>query len=88
MRRDTPALRSLDLDAVHALGDDAKQVLVVRRGDGDEQALVAFNFSDQAQTLDIPFGDVQWQSLMETGATLQGGSITLPPNSFAVWAGR
>jgi maltooligosyltrehalose trehalohydrolase len=88
LRRDTPALRSLDLDAVKALADDEKQVLLVRRGTGAQQALVAFNFSEQAQMLDIPFGDVQWQSLLDTGATLSGGSLTLPPNSFAVWAGK
>ena len=88
LRRDTPALRSLDLSAVKAVADDAKGVLLVRRGAGAEQALVAFNFSDAAQSISFPFGDAAWHTLLDTGASLQGGMLTLPPSSFAVWSGK
>ncbi len=79
LRRDTPALRTLDLDAVEPIADDAKGVLLVRRGD----VLLAFNFSDAAQKVDAPEGS--WTSLLDTGASLSGGTLTLPPSSFAVW---
>lgn len=83
LRRAHPALRSLDLSSLHAIADDAKQVLVVRRWHGDAQALVAFNFSEKAQTVDAPQGG--WKVLLDTGAKIDGGRMTLPPHSFAVW---
>jgi maltooligosyltrehalose trehalohydrolase len=79
-RRDVPALRSLDLGAVETHADDKKSVLLIKRGN----ALVAFNFSDAAQALANPFV-AAWRSLIDTGATTDGGQLTLPPNSFGLW---
>jgi maltooligosyltrehalose trehalohydrolase len=79
LRRDTPGLRSLNLDAVHPVAHDDQGVLVVRRGD----VLLAFNFSDEVQKVDAPDGS--WTALLDTGASLSGGALTLPPASFAVW---
>ena len=78
LRRGTPALRRLDLDAVEMHPDNEKQVLVVRR----EDTLTAFNFSDRAQTIDVPAGN--WRALMETGVEIEGGQLTLPPHGFVV----
>ena len=83
MRRDTPALRRLDLGSLEARADDEKQVLLVRRWTDADQALVAFNFSDRTQTVDAPAGE--WRALMDTGAKIEGSRLTLPPHSFAVW---
>jgi maltooligosyltrehalose trehalohydrolase len=83
LRRDTPALRRLDLASLETHADDAKRVLLVRRGTESEQALVAFNFSDAAQNVDAPEG--QWRPLLETGAKLEGTRLTLPPHAVAVW---
>jgi maltooligosyltrehalose trehalohydrolase len=86
LRRDTPALRRLDLASLETQADDAKQVLLVRRrGEGDD-VLVAFNFGGQAQTVEVPGGP--WQSLLETGAKLEGSRLTLPPHGVAVWGVR
>jgi maltooligosyltrehalose trehalohydrolase len=81
LRRDTPALRNLDLRAVETHADDERNVLLVRRGD----VLLAFNFSDKAQTLDNPFGSTSWKPLFDAGGS-DGGRITLPPVSFALWS--
>ncbi|HYI07745.1 MAG TPA: malto-oligosyltrehalose trehalohydrolase [Thermoanaerobaculia bacterium] len=81
LRRDTPALRNLDLRAAETHADDERNVLLVRRGD----VLLAFNFSDKAQTVENPFGNVSWQPLLDTGAS-DGSRITLPPVSFALWS--
>jgi maltooligosyltrehalose trehalohydrolase len=43
LRRETPSLRTLDLDVVETEANDATGVLVVRRGG----ATIVFNFSDQ-----------------------------------------
>ncbi|HEX7808292.1 MAG TPA: malto-oligosyltrehalose trehalohydrolase [Thermoanaerobaculia bacterium] len=83
MRREHPALRSLDLDSLEAIADDAKNVLLVRRWSGSQQALVAFNFSDESQSVDAPSG--AWRELLETNAKIDGGRVTLPPHSFGVW---
>ena len=52
LRRETPALRSLDLDDVEARADDERRVLLVRRGD----VFIGFNFSEREQTIEIPGG--------------------------------
>jgi maltooligosyltrehalose trehalohydrolase len=52
LRRETPALRSLDLDNVEVHADDDRRVLLVRRGD----VFIAFNFSEREQTIALPGG--------------------------------
>ncbi|HEX6087040.1 MAG TPA: malto-oligosyltrehalose trehalohydrolase [Thermoanaerobaculia bacterium] len=94
LRRDTPALRRLDLAAVETHADDERQVLLVRRRAESSEALVAFNFSDQPQTVDVVTGFSPSQgraearphiALLETGAKLEGTRLTLPPHGVAVW---
>ena len=86
LRRDTPALRTLDLDAVETHADDERRVLVVRRGSGSSEVLLAFNFSDRAQTVDVPLAKRPWKPMIETGATANGGQVTVPPSGFALWS--
>jgi maltooligosyltrehalose trehalohydrolase len=84
LRRDTPALRRLDLSAVDTHADDERRVLLVRRRAGDDQVLIAFNFNQNAQSLDLPF-EGAWKAMMETNVTIEDGRVTLPPNSFGVF---
>ena len=79
-RRDIPSLRTLDLSAVETHADDERAVLLIRRGD----SLVAFNFSDKAQIIDMPFRG-NWTAQIDTGASISGNDVTLPPHSFALW---
>jgi len=81
LRRDVPALRRLDLDAVETHADDERRLLLVRRDD----TLVAFNFGEKAQCIDLPFAPAAWNALIDTGAKLEGNRLTLPPTSFAVF---
>jgi maltooligosyltrehalose trehalohydrolase len=48
LRRETPSLRTLDLDAVQVVADDEQRTLLVRRG----EVRMAFNFSDRAVVLE------------------------------------
>lgn len=82
LRRETRALRTLDLDAVVTHADDARRVLLLKRSD----VLLAFNFSDEEQRINIPFGGGPWKALLRTDASLKGSSVTLPPAAFGVWA--
>ena len=76
LRRETPSLRSLDLSKVETFPDDERRVLVVRRG----ETLLAFNFSDAEQSIDLPPGE--WESRM--GGRVDRGRLILPPGGFVV----
>jgi maltooligosyltrehalose trehalohydrolase len=80
LRRETLALRSLDLDALEVDADDERRVIVVRRGD----VLIVFNFSDEKQTVEVPSST--WRTLIETGAKVEGRRVTVPGSDFGVWS--
>jgi maltooligosyltrehalose trehalohydrolase len=84
LRRETPALRRLDLSSLETQADDEKQVLLVRRWTDTDEVLVAFNFSDRART--VPALPGRWRSVMDTGAKIEGERMTLPPHAFAIWS--
>jgi maltooligosyltrehalose trehalohydrolase len=86
LRRDTPALKRLDLDAVETHADDERRVLLVRRWTESDQVLLAFHFGDKAQTVEVPFAPAAWRPLIDTGAKIEGSRVTLPPHAFAVWS--
>jgi maltooligosyltrehalose trehalohydrolase len=79
LRRETPALRSLDLDAVEVIADDAKRTLLIRRGN----TLVALNFSAGERSVALPWRG-RWKALIDTGAAVSGAALTLPPFAFGV----
>jgi maltooligosyltrehalose trehalohydrolase len=80
LRRETPALRSLDLTAVETHADEERRVLLIRRGD----VLIGFNFGDQPQSIDVPW-PASWAAMIETGATIDGATLTVPAHGFALW---
>lgn len=81
LRRDTPALRTLDLAAVETHADDEHRLLLVRRGN----VLVAFHFGEEPRRMSLPFGDATWRPLLATGANIENAEITLPAFSFGIW---
>jgi len=52
LRRETPALRSLDMSAVETIADDEQRTLIVRRGDVE----IVFNFSGEPRLGLPPWG--------------------------------
>lgn len=78
IRRETPALRTLDLSALDVQSDDEKRIITVRRGD----VLIAFNFSENEQTV-----EGSGTPIIETGARANGNRLTIPSNAFAVLSG-
>jgi maltooligosyltrehalose trehalohydrolase len=79
LRRDTPALRDLDLGAVDTEVDEERRVLLVRRGN----VLIALNFSDQNQSVPV---EGTWTPLLD--ATIHDGRVEIPALSFAVLGER
>lgn len=84
-RRERPALRSLDLESVETHGDDNDGVLLVHRRSGNDRALIAFNFSESAKTIEIPFAAAQWKVVIDTGASVRGERLELQPFSFGLF---
>ncbi len=78
LRREVPALRSHDMDALETEADD--ETLLVRRG---EAVLLGFNFGDETRELRIPSGT--WKPLIETNADISGDCLRLPAVAFAVF---
>jgi maltooligosyltrehalose trehalohydrolase len=84
LRRDTPALRSLDLDEVETHADDDRRVLLVRRSN----VLIGYNFSEERQVVEIPFAAASWKPLLETAISVEGNRLTMPAVSFGVFGSR
>lgn len=80
VRRETPALRSLDLDAVETHADDERRTLLVKRGD----TLLALNFSDREQEIELA-DDGEWRIVIESGATLARNRALMSSESFALF---
>jgi len=87
LRRKSPSLRILDLDALSTDADDERQVLLIRRFTDVDQVLIAFNFSDEEQTVDIPFDRAHWRPMLETGARVEEGRVSIPASGFGVFGG-
>jgi hypothetical protein len=60
----------------------------MRRSAANEQVLVALNFSESEQQLELPFARAGWTAELEMGAKLEENLLTLPPHGFAVWRAR
>jgi glycosidase len=71
------------------LSDDARGLLAFERGFGDERAVVAFNKSDEAQTLELAAPNGTWRVAFPAGGVREvaAGSLVaeLPPRSAVVW---
>lgn len=52
MRREIPALRTLDLASIETEADDEHRVLLVRRWTDSDEVRIAFNFSDEERVVD------------------------------------
>jgi maltooligosyltrehalose trehalohydrolase len=72
LRRDTPALRTLDLDAVEVDADNNRRTLLVRRG----EVVVAFNFSEEPRSVE---GFGQTATLTPFGFAVLGGGRAAHP---------
>jgi len=77
LRREIPALRSLNLDAVETHADDERRTLVVQRKD----TLLVFNFSDREQEIAV---SGSWTMVIDSGATLRLDHISLQAETFAL----
>jgi maltooligosyltrehalose trehalohydrolase len=88
LRKQTPALRSLDLSSVTAEAYDEQGVLLVERAASDSRVLLAFNFSERTGSVPVNRPSASWRPLLEHGARLDPSGLTIPPHSFALWCAQ
>ncbi|HUP49389.1 MAG TPA: malto-oligosyltrehalose trehalohydrolase [Thermoanaerobaculia bacterium] len=85
LRRETPALRRLDLEAIETQADDSRRILLVRRWAGDDQVLIAYNFAAGEQAVEVPFAPAAWKPMIESGAKMEAQRLTIPGWSFGLF---
>jgi len=74
LRRERPALRTLDLAHIETHADDTQGMLFVRRWTESDEVLLAFNFANEPRTVDLPLG-----------APVSSRPVTLAAYGFGVW---
>ena len=103
LRRDHPALRKLSKDDLEVVTDPTAGLLFLRRWDGVQEVMAAFNVSEDAVAVPIGFPDGLWVKLLDSADQAWGGpggtipddepasgelTVTLHPTSFALFARR
>jgi maltooligosyltrehalose trehalohydrolase len=68
LRREQPALRTLDMTATEAEGDEADHTLLLRRQSTGQTVVALFNFSAEAVERPWPVGPGTWQVLLDSAA--------------------
>jgi maltooligosyltrehalose trehalohydrolase len=84
LRREIPALRSVDLSQVETHADDEHGVLFVQRAADEGNALLVFNFASEVRVVRLPFPGT-WTPLLDSGARIEGGNVVMPAWSFGVF---
>jgi maltooligosyltrehalose trehalohydrolase len=100
LRKDRPSLATLSKADVAAWPDEVAGVLSVLRWSEVEDALILFHFGDGTAEVDVPFTGARWRRILDSADERWGGpgaaspehvdvdsngSITLQPNSFALY---
>jgi maltooligosyltrehalose trehalohydrolase len=95
LRRERPALASLDRRRMRVMHHDAEQLLVVLRWSSADRVLVVMNFGRSPVTTNLPIPEGAWAKLLDSSAAgdarsdLRGPGetwLTLEARSFALWA--
>ncbi|MFV0462263.1 MAG: malto-oligosyltrehalose synthase [Nostocoides sp.] len=85
IRRELPALTDPDLREVDVHADDEARTMLIRRGSGAHEVVVAANFSAEPATVDL--GELARYRLAwhtPSGASLTGSTLRLPRHGGAV----
>ncbi|HEX9006249.1 MAG TPA: malto-oligosyltrehalose trehalohydrolase, partial [Bacteroidota bacterium] len=79
LRREVPALRALEKEAMTVVFSEADRTMTVRRRHPDGDVVLLFNLADEGRTMQpLPPHD-RWQRLLESAATRwEGPGTTLP----------
>jgi maltooligosyltrehalose trehalohydrolase len=77
LRRDLPALRQPDFSTLHVeLAGLDDSVIVVRRHNGNDAALILLNYARRTEEIHLPEGD--WFAVLDSAGPRWGGSFSEP----------
>jgi maltooligosyltrehalose trehalohydrolase len=82
LRKTVPALVHPTKEGVEATAFEAERSILLRRRNGESEALIVFNFSDREQKLPMPEGD--WRKVLDSAAEAGQDDIRAP-RSLAVF---
>ncbi len=94
VRRQSPALRSLNRRQLTVTCNEAAQTLTLHRWQGEDDAVTLMNFSNQAQKIRLPDTKTGWSLLLNSAADEWGGpgdalrhdlDVTVQPQSFTIF---
>ena len=71
LRKSLPALGRPKKENVEATPFESEGMILVRRRNGESEALIAFNFSQEEQSLPLPEG--RWEKVLDSAAEKWGG---------------
>jgi len=64
LRKTVPALARPSKEGVEAISLEAERAILLRRRNGESEALIVFNFSEEEQKLPLPDGD--WRKVLDS----------------------
>jgi maltooligosyltrehalose trehalohydrolase len=82
LRKSVPALSHPTKEGVEVTAFEAEWSILLRRRNGESEALIVFNFSEREQTLPMPEGD--WRKVLDSAAEA-GPDGVRAPRSLAVF---
>ena len=82
LRKKSPALSSLDLDSVEAIGFERERVLFVKRRGGGQEMVLIFNFGKKLAKLSYPVRPGQWKKRCDSSDTAWLGRGSTRPETI------
>ena len=83
LRKATPALACLSKDRMEVLGYEKERIIFIRRWDENDEAIVAFNFSDRQTSVVLPFPSGLWHRRLDSAEERWQGKGSIAPEQLS-----
>jgi maltooligosyltrehalose trehalohydrolase len=83
LRKATPALACLSKDRMEVLGYEKERIIFIRRWDENNEAIVAFNFSDRQTSVVLPFPSGLWHRRLDSAEERWQGKGSIAPEQLS-----
>ena len=83
LRKATPALACLSKDRMEVLGYEKERIIFIRRWDENNEAIVAFNFSDRQTSVVLPFPSGLWHRRLDSAEERWQGKGGIAPEQLS-----
>jgi len=83
LRKATPALACLSKDRMEVLGYEKERIIFIRRWAENNEAIVAFNFSDRQTSVVLPFPSGLWHRRLDSAEERWQGKGNIAPEQLS-----